>query len=164
MRTSRERRLVITSKIQNMSKVRAFYHIVFCTKHRQPTIPLDHMEDVYRFIWKQLENAKCTLLRIGGIQNHVHMLIELHPSISLSFLMKNVKGVSSSWMKSDPRFASFKGWAAEYYAATISPEQKQAVIEYIKGQKEHHLIEPFDEELPRMYKYSNLPYTDFDLR
>ncbi|MBO5269117.1 MAG: IS200/IS605 family transposase [Muribaculaceae bacterium] len=146
-----------------MSKVTAYYHIVFCTKRREMTIPLAYKEDLYRFIWKEIKDLKCDLIRIGGIQNHVHILLNLHPTVALATLMQNIKSHSSAWMNSDARFDSFNGWAAEYFACTISPEQKTAVIEYIKGQEQHHLCHAIDDEFKRMYRYVNLPYDERDM-
>lgn len=147
-----------------MSKVLAYYHIVFCTKERCMTLPLEQCEHLYRFIWKELTDNKCRLLRIGGIQNHIHMLIELHPNISLSLLMQHIKSHTSGWLKSDGRFPDFSGWAREYYASTISAEQKSPVIEYIKNQHQHHLQISFDNELQSMYRASGLNYDDRDMR
>ena len=147
-----------------MSKVKALYHIVFCTKRREMTLPLNLLEDLYRFIWRKITDRKCKLIRIGGIQNHVHILIDLHPSVALSELMQTIKGVSSSWMQSDPRFSSFRGWASDYYAGTISLEMQPAVIEYIKNQQTHHLGEPFDNEIMKLYQYSGIKYDERDLQ
>lgn len=71
-----------------MSKVKALYHIVFCTKRREMTIPLEHIDELYRFIWYEIKDQNCRLIRIGGIQNHLHLLIDLHPSMALSNLMR----------------------------------------------------------------------------
>lgn len=147
-----------------MSKVTAYYHIVFCTKSRAMTIPLEHCDDLYRYIWKTITNLKCELLRIGGIQNHVHMLVNLHPTIALSYFMQGVKGGSSSWMKGDGRYPEFNGWAADYYACTISPQNRNAVIDYIKFQKSHHLCKDFDNEVSGLYRYADLDLDDRDLR
>ena len=147
-----------------MSKVTAYYHIVFCTKAREMTIPLANKEDVYRFIWKEIQKLNCKLLRIGGIQNHVHMLINLHPSVALARLMQNVKGRSSTWMGDDLRFKNFKGWAADYYACTISPEAKYNVCEYIKSQEMHHLGTSVDDEFANMYRFADIEYDSRDLK
>ena len=147
-----------------MSKVTALYHIVFCTKARQMTIPLEYANDLYRSIWKESTDMDCYLLRVGGIQNHVHLLIDLNPKVALADLMRNVKAHSSGWMRADNRFPDFIGWAGEYFGCSISPEQKYAVIEYIKGQQEHHLGNPFDNELVGMYRCADLDYHDMDLR
>lgn len=146
-----------------MSKVAAYYHIVFCTKSREMSIPKDRRDDMYRFIWKEIHTLGCRLLRIGGIANHVHMLIDLHPSVALSDLMKNVKGKSSSWMRNSQKFISFKGWASEYFASTVSPEHKYMIIEYIKGQESHHYGCDFAEEIKDMYRIADLPYNEKDM-
>lgn len=147
-----------------MSKVLAYYHIVFCTKERRMTLPLDQCEHLYRFLWKMLDERNCRLLRIGGVQNHVHMLINLHPSIALSALMKDLKGHSAGWLNRDSRFPDFNGWAREYYASTISENLKDTVINYIKTQKEHHLLTAFDDELEALCRDSGLVYDDRDMR
>ncbi len=146
-----------------MSKVTAYYHIVFCTKGREMTIPSEFKEDVYRFIWKEIQKLNCKLLRIGGIQNHVHMLVNLHPTVALARLMQNVKGRSSTWMGEDGRFRHFRGWAADYYACSISPEAKYAVCEYIKNQEMHHLGTPAEVEFERMYHFADVKYDPRDL-
>ena len=150
--------------IYNMSKVTAYYHIVFCTKGREMTLPLTHIEDLYRFIWKQITSLNCELIRIGGIQNHIHALINLHPSVSLSLLVKNIKGASSAWMRQDGRFHLFCGWAAEYFACTIAPENKVSVIEYIKNQRNHHSNQSIDDEFKSMYHYAALEYDSRDMQ
>ncbi len=146
-----------------MSKVAAYYHIVFCTKAREMTIPEARKEDMYRFIWKEIVDLKCRLLRIGGIANHVHILIDLHPSVALADLMKKVKGKSSTWMGCTPGFISFKGWASEYFASTVSPETRFNVIEYIKNQEQHHYGVGFEDEIKGMYRIADLPYHELDL-
>ena len=146
-----------------MSKVTALYHIVFCTKRREPTIPLELKDDLYRVIWSIIKTSNSKLLRIGGISNHVHMLIDLHPTVTLSDLMRTIKANTSNWMKSDSRFNRFHGWAAEYFASTISPQSKDRVIKYIMTQEEHHLRKPFDQELNEIFTAALLQIHPNDL-
>ncbi len=147
-----------------MSKVKALYHIVFCTKGRRMTIPPEYKEELYRFLWRKIQDNNCKLLRVGGIQNHVHLLIDLHPSVALANLVKVLKGTSSSWMKSDPRFRLFEGWAADYYGCTVSPEASTPVCEYIKNQELHHNSRDTDDEITGLYRYADLRYDERDLR
>lgn len=133
-----------------MSKVKALFHIVFCTKNRQMTITSVHKEDVYRFIWKVINNLNCKLLRIGGIENHVHMLVNMNPSVALSTLLREIKANSSAWMKGSGKFPQFIGWADGYYGCSISPEHQNSVIDYIKGQEIHHHGISFDDEIKDM--------------
>lgn len=90
-------------------------------------------------------------------------MINLNPTVALSVLMKRVKGCSSTWMRTDDRFIAFKGWAADYYACTLAPEQKNAVVEYIKGQDLHHGVSSFDDEIKSMYRYADIVYDERDL-
>ena len=147
-----------------MSKVNALYHIVFCTKHRELTIPEALKNDLYRFIWSIIKDTNCKLLRIGGIPNHIHMLVSLHPSIALSDLMRLIKTNTSNWMNNNPQFMHFQGWASEYFATTVSPESKDKVINYIMNQEEHHLHKPFDQELDEVFEAALLTLHPNDLK
>ncbi|MDE5646373.1 MAG: IS200/IS605 family transposase [Muribaculaceae bacterium] len=146
-----------------MSKVCALYHIVFCTKQREMTLPEEYLPDVYRFIWSVIDNNKCRLLRIGGIGNHVHILLDLTPARTLSDVVREIKSLSSGWLKKDPRFPMFRGWAAEYYAKSVSPEGRTSVTNYIKTQKEHHSITEVDSEFRRIASDMGVAYDSGDL-
>ena len=147
-----------------MSKVNALYHIVFCTKNRQMTITNEHREHLYRFIWKLLSDNRCNLIRISGIENHLHMLINLNPTVALSNLMREIKSKSSGWMQSDRvRFPRFNGWAREYFAATVSYDNRHGVIEYIKNQQTHHKTVDFDAELKSICQSENMSFCDADM-
>ena len=122
------------------------YHIVFCTKERRKTITDANASELYKYIWGILKNHNCHLYRINGAEDHIHLLCDLHPSVSLEALIKDIKVASSLWLKKNPFFKEFKGWAIGYAAITISVREKDIVVEYIKNQKEHHKkINFFDE-------------------
>ena len=143
-----------------MSLVSTTYHIVFCTKNRAPVLVKDHREELYRFIWKALGKNKCILYRIGGIENHIHMLISLSPTVALSDLMRELKSTSSGWLKSNPNFPKFSGWASEYYASTLAYKDKEPVIKYINNQESHHHTTDFDAELKRLCKVNGIQMYD----
>ena len=106
---------------------------------------------------------KCKLLRIGGIGNHVHILLELHPTVALSPLIQSIKAKSSGWLRTDQRFPNFTGWASGYFATTISNDVKDQVISYIKSQPEHHLTNSLDEEFKSLYSWAGMVYDARDL-
>ena len=95
-----------------------FYQIVFGTKHRQPTISIEHDEELYKYIWGIIKNKKCKLYRINGIEDHIHIFSDLHPSISLSDYVKDIKVASCIWMKESGKFPLFEGWQDGYGAFT----------------------------------------------
>lgn len=114
------------------------YQIVFCTKYRKRTISLENCDELYRYIWGIVKNNNCKLYRINGIEDHIHIVCNLHPSIALAKLVKDIKVSSSIWMKQSNKFPDFIGWAEGYGAFTYSIKEKNRVIEYVKNQREHH--------------------------
>ena len=128
------------------------------------TIPIDKRENLYRFIWKIVQENSCYLLRIGGIQNHVHILVNLKPAMSLSKLVQDIKSRSSNWMKESGLFPDFVGWASGYYGCTLSPHDGKSVIEYIKNQEAHHLGTTFDNEIDILYSIAGQSSDDRDMR
>jgi putative transposase len=122
------------------------YHITFRTKNNIPGINAANKKELYKYIWGIVKNKNCVLFQINGIEDHVHILSDLHPSICLANYIKDIKVASSIWMKSSGLFPKFKGWAESYGAFTVSYRNKQTVINYIKNQEEHHKkVSPKDE-------------------
>ena len=146
-----------------MSKVVSLHHIIINTKGRQMTIVREHCEDMYRFITSIVKRNKCVLYRIGGIENHIHMLIDLSPTVTLSHLMWDVKRSSSDWAKQSGMFPGFMGWGKEYGAFSVSAAHKEAVIAYIMNQPEHHNRVAFDDEYKRITERNGMPWQDYML-
>jgi len=120
-----------------------FYQIVFGTKSRKPTIANAYEKELYQYISGIIKNKNCKLYRINGMQDHVHIMSDLHPSVCLSDYVKDIKVASSLWMKGNGKFAAFEGWQDKYGAFTYSVREKDMIINYIKDQKEHHKSENF---------------------
>ena len=148
-----------------MSQVRAIYHIVICTLERHGGIKRENEEALYRFIWDIVKQNKSYLIRIGGMEDHIHILLDLYPDIALSKLVQNIKRQSSHWMKSCGLFPDFKGWGKGYFAATRSESDKDTQIEYIKNQKIHHQTQNSLSELQQLYGDSAIAWEEWkDIR
>ena len=78
-----------------MSAVTAIFHIVINTHQRQMTIPLESSDTLYRYIAGVIVNKQCVCYAINGIENHIHMLVGLHPAICLSDLVRDIKLASN---------------------------------------------------------------------
>jgi len=96
------------------------YHIVFRTKNSAKTLPLSDSNELYRYIWGIIRNKTGTLLRINGMEDHVHLLSDLPPTIALADYVHEIKVSSSHWLKSNPKFPTFRGWAEGYAALTYA--------------------------------------------
>jgi len=129
-----------------MSYTRFLYHIVFRTKNSLDTIPEEHEKELYAYIMGIVNNKKSKLYRIGGVSNHIHMLVDIHPSFAVSDFMKELKEYSSKWLSTNPNFSSFNGWAVSFAAFTYNLKDKQTIINYIMNQKEHHKKVSFEDE------------------
>jgi putative transposase len=124
-----------------------YYHIVFSTKERASVLAQAYREDLFRYIWGIIRETKSRLYRINGTSDHVHLLTSLHPTVSLSDFVKQVKGKSSYWIKKNIIFPDFSNWQDGYGAFTHSSHDKDRLIEYIKSQEEHHRSVSFEDEL-----------------
>ena len=127
-----------------------FYHHVFGTKERRPSISENNCQELYKYIWGVVKNKGCKLYRVNGTSDHIHLLTDLPPTICLADLVKDIKVASSKWIKSTRNFPHWEGWAEGYGSFTLSLQEKDRVIEYIKQQKEHHRKETFLDEYKRI--------------
>jgi putative transposase len=143
-----------------MSYRQIFYHIVFGTKNREATIAEPHCEELYKYIWGIIKNNKCKLYRINGVEDHIHIFSDLHPSVSLAGYVKDIKVASSIWMKECGKFPKFIGWQNEYGAFTYSIKEKDIIVNYIKNQKEHHKRESFYDEYKRLLVENRIEFDE----
>jgi putative transposase len=127
-----------------------YYQIVFGTKDRNPTINQQNDKELYKYIWGIINQHQCKLYRINGIEDHIHIVSDLHPKVCLGDYIKEIKVASSIWMKQSGLFPAFDGWQEGYGAFTYSVKEKDRVIEYVKNQKEHHKVESFYDEFKRL--------------
>lgn len=122
------------------------YQIVFSTKYRERTLTKNNRDILFKYIWGLLKNKKCHLYRINGVEDHLHIVTHLHPSVSLSSLVKDIKVASSLYIKEQNLFENFTSWQEGYGAFTYSIKEKDRLIEYVKNQEAHHSIKTFKEE------------------
>ncbi|REL37567.1 IS200/IS605 family transposase [Rhodohalobacter sp. SW132] len=123
------------------------YQIIFSTKLRTPTLLKDNREELFKYIWGILKNNKCHLYRINGVEDHLHIVTHVHPSISVSSLVKDIKVSCNSYIKSNLLFPEFTAWQEGYSAFTYSIKEKNRLIEYVKKQETHHKTISYREEL-----------------
>ena len=126
------------------------YQIVFSTKERKPVLLKESRPLLLKYIYGVLRNKNCHLYRINCIEDHIHILLSLHPSVSLSSLVKDIKISSSLFVKENNLFPGFSGWQEGYGAFTYSYEEVNKLIEYVKNQEEHHKNITFREEFIAM--------------
>jgi len=122
------------------------YHIVFSTKNREPWL----REDVRARLWPYLggisRENKLKAMMIGGVADHVHLVVSIPPSVSVSKAIQLIKGGSSHWLKENfPELVQY-AWQDGYAAFSVSRSQLDSVAAYVAGQEEHHRKKTFAEE------------------
>jgi hypothetical protein len=107
-----------------------------------------------------LKNRDSHSYRINGTEDHLHILTSLHPSVSLADLVKDVKTGSSLWIKNEGILRMFAHWQEGYAAITHSKREIEALIEYIKGQEEHHRRTTFVEEYRKLLGEAGIEFDE----
>jgi REP element-mobilizing transposase RayT len=126
------------------------YQIVFSTKYRKPAINSAHERELFQYIHGLIKNKGGKLYQINGMEDHIHIMSDLHPTLCLSNFVKDIKVSSNKWMKDSGKFPAFDSWQEGYGAFTYSIREKDMIIRYIKNQKAHHKAENFEDEYRRL--------------
>lgn len=134
-------------------------HIIFSTKGRTPSINSELKQDLMAYMGGIVRELKGEPLIINGISDHVHMLIEIPPTISTSDFMRVVKTNSSKWVHQNYGLKTF-AWQDGYGAFSVSKSGIPAVFDYIKDQEQHHKKRSFQEELIAFLHKYTISYDD----
>ena len=137
------------------------YHLVFSTKGREKTLTKDKREDLYKYIFGILKRKQCNLYRVGGTEDHIHIITQVHARVALAELVKEIKVASTLFAKEKKLFPHFKGWQSGYGAFTYNIDQKDNLIDYVIDQEEIHSKKPFEEEYLDLLKEHSV---DVDMR
>ena len=116
-----------------------YYHLVWATWDRQPLISPLWEEQLFAGIIAKCDELRVQVMALNGVEDHVHLLVESIPSLSISELVGQVKGSSSHLVNHRfVRDASFR-WQGYYGAFTVSRSHVTKVKAYVLGQKQHHV-------------------------
>ncbi len=122
------------------------YHVIFSTKNREPRIHQDVEQRVWSYLGGIARENDMRALVIGVIENHLHLLLGVAASLSVSQALQLIKGGSSGWIKETFQGMDGFAWQDGYAAFTVSKSQIPEVEECIRGQREHHRVKSFEEE------------------
>lgn len=149
-----------------MAHVVLYYHIVWRTKRSEHTIAEAYERDLYAYILGYCRRKECRLIRIGGMPDHIHMLVSIRPDLSVSEFMQVLKTETSKWMKGQrDKFPRYDGWGNGYAAFTYAERDKEMIRSYIMNQKEHHRVHTFREEYEGLLREWGIdPAADLFLR
>ena len=138
------------------SRIQNYIHCVYATASRRNLIPTNLLEELWACNIGIGRNKGISVLAAGGIENHIHLCIELPAKISLADAINIFKSNSSRWMKT--KGVKDFSWQIGYGAFSISPRQLGAVKTYIRNQREHHKNQTYEEEFIGLLKLAGIDY------
>jgi putative transposase len=140
------------------SYTRSLFHCVFSTKGRQPLITAELQDRLWPYIGGIARDNKMKALQVGGVEDHVHILLSLPSTMAIAKAIQLIKGGSSKWVHDE--FPAHRGfaWQEGYGAFSISVSHRDPTIEYITNQKEHHRKKTFKEEFLAMLAKHGIEY------
>jgi REP element-mobilizing transposase RayT len=135
-------------------------HLVFSTKDRLPLMTKPVRDALFPYMGGVVKGMAGTIITVGGIPDHVHLVARLPTSLSVADVVRTVKANSSKWM--NEKFATMKfGWQRGYGAFSVSHSAMPAVVNYVRNQERHHHGLSFEEELTILLTKHGI---DFDTR
>ncbi len=143
------------------SYTRLYCHVVFATKNRQPWITADIRQRLYDYMGGIVKAENGDLLAAGGTDDHVHLLLSLHPQTWVSDALRLIKTNSSKWIHGTFPDKTKFAWQAGYGAFSVSRSNVESVTRYIANQEQHHRRLSFQDEFVEFLKRHEI---DFDPR
>ena len=134
------------------SLVKLYVHIIFSTKNPRPLIDEKIEQTLHSYLGGICNRLECFPVKIGGYNDHVHILSNLSKKIAVTKFLEELKSHSSNRIKTqDTRYQDFY-WQGGYGAFSVSPQSIEIVKQYIETQHEHHKTTTFQDEYRRILR------------
>jgi putative transposase len=133
-------------------------HFVFGTKDREPLIRTDMRDELHAYLGGLARELKGKAFGINGTNDHVHMLVNLPPNVSVSDAMRFIKANSSAWARD--KWKRLFAWQLGYGAFSVSKSSVPQVLRYIANQESHHRRIAFREEFLDLLQKHEIPYDE----
>jgi putative transposase len=122
-----------------MSLWQIYYHLVWTTKNRQPFITPTRETQLCHYIIGKADALNCKIQAIDGIEDHIHLVVTIPPTLAVAEFVKKIKGSSSHNLNHSANTSSDKfAWQEGYGVFSLGYKQLQDVVIYVQNQKSHH--------------------------
>ncbi len=134
-------------------------HLVFSTKERVPVISGEWHDRLHAYLGGTVKGLDGVPLAIGGMADHVHLLVGLKSSHRLDYFLRDLKADSSEWVHKEIGQRLF-AWQKGYGAFSVSPSNIEGVRRYVLNQEKHHRRKTFQEEYLELLKASGIEFDE----
>lgn len=128
-----------------------FAHLIFSTKDRIPHLDPELAPECLAYIGGIVENIGARRIAIGGVADHVHLLVDIPATTAVSDLVRTLKSNSSKWVHESRNRSKF-AWQKGYSAFSVSRSGVDAVVRYIGNQEKHHRRVSYQDEVRAFLK------------
>jgi REP element-mobilizing transposase RayT len=142
------------------SFVTSLYHCVFSTKGRRRLITPDLQNRLWPYLGGIARENRMTALTIGGVDDHIHLLLALPSTLPIAKAMQLIKGGSSVWIHDTFPEHRYFSWQEGYGAFSIGISQVEHTTAYIQSQADHHRKRTFQEEFVSFLKKHGMEYNE----
>ncbi|MBQ3749982.1 MAG: IS200/IS605 family transposase [Bacteroidales bacterium] len=146
--------------MRNSTYTQIHIQTVFAVQNRDSMILNSWRDRLYKYLIAIIQNNGHKVLAIGGMTDHIHILIGMRPSQSLSDLIKDVKGCSSKWINENRLSNGWFSWQEGYGAFSYAKDDLPDVIRYIENQAEHHKQKNMVDEYKGLLEEFNIEYDE----
>ena len=143
-----------------MSYISSYHHCVFSTKERRPLMTPALRERLWPFLGGIARQNRMKAIEIGGVADHVHLLLSLPATMAIAKAMQLIKGGSSKWVHETFPEQRLFAWQEKYGAFTVSASRVDSVVQYIQRQEVHHRKQTFQEEFLALLKKHRVEYDE----
>ncbi len=138
-----------------------FTHIVFHTKSTGIVMRDEDLGRVFEYIGGIIRSEGSIPFAIGGVSDHIHILMSLPKTAALSDLMRVIKAKSSKWLRRLDSYYEPFSWQDGYGAFSVSPSLMERTKQYILGQAEHHKVKTYHDEYCETLNAYGIDYDEY---
>lgn len=137
-----------------------YIQVVFAVKGRENLLQKPWRDDLFKYMSGIIKNKEQKPIIVNGVADHVHLLIGLKPSASISNIVRDVKNNSSNFINEKRLVKGKFSWQEGYGAFSYAHSQLEQVYQYILKQEEHHAKKTFREEYIEFLKKFEVEYNE----
>lgn len=140
------------------SYITSLHHVVFSTKERRKQIDAEFQVRLWPYLGGIAREHDMKALAVGGVEDHVHMLLSLPSTLAVAKALQLLKGGSSKWIHDESSSRRDFAWQEGYGAFSIGVSQIDDTVRYIANQAEHHRTKSFEEEFVAFLERHGITY------
>ncbi len=142
------------------SLCKLYVHVIFHIKTNSPIILTEDLGRMHAYIGQLTNQIGCKIIKVGGVEDHIHILLTLSRTDNIAHVVEELKRNSSRWIKSLGKHYRMFSWQNGYGAFSVSQSVVNKTIEYISLQHEHHMKHSFKKEYISLLNLYNVEYDE----